>query len=303
MSASEAQDFLDQARGRRLRRIRQLDLGGLLLALVTLLATIVWAFPLIYATFGAFAPRDASAGSGSLLLDIAATIGLYAHVLFGTEIGLWYVNSLVTSSAVTAGVLFISATCGYAISQLDFRGRKLLWVMILMSFMVPIQALIINHFFLMNQLHLINTWLGVILPQLIAPVAVIVYKQFFDSVPRELREAAMIDGATHRQLLFGVFNTGEGVTVPSSRSSVTVSAKGPDGVMTWRAEVALDAGNDAVFASESAVELGSLTTMIGGTLHCRGRLVHTAAARARIRDLEALAGDSGRNDAVALAVR
>ena len=71
--------------------------------------------------------------------------------------------------------------------------------------MVPIQALIINHFFLMNQLHLINTWLGVILPQLIAPVAVIVYKQFFDSVPRELREAAMIDGATHRQLLFGVF--------------------------------------------------------------------------------------------------
>ena len=205
MSASEAQDFLDQARGRRLRRIRQLDLGGLLLALVTLLATIVWAFPLIYATFGAFAPRDASAGSGSLLLDIAATIGLYAHVLFGTEIGLWYVNSLVTSSAVTAGVLFISATCGYAISQLDFRGRKLLWVMILMSFMVPIQALIINHFFLMNQLHLINTWLGVILPQLIAPVAVIVYKQFFDSVPRELREAAMIDGATHRQLLFGVF--------------------------------------------------------------------------------------------------
>ena len=205
MSASEAQDFLDQARGRRLRRIRQLDLGGLLLALVTLLATIVWAFPLIYATFGAFAPRDASAGSGSFLLDIAATIGLYAHVLFGTEIGLWYVNSLVTSSAVTAGVLFISATCGYAISQLDFRGRKLLWVMILMSFMVPIQALIINHFFLMNQLHLINTWLGVILPQLIAPVAVIVYKQFFDSVPRELREAAMIDGATHRQLLFGVF--------------------------------------------------------------------------------------------------
>jgi multiple sugar transport system permease protein len=205
MSASEAQDLVDQARGRRLRRIRQLDLGGLLLALVTLLATIVWAFPLIYATLGAFAPRDSSAGSGSLLLDIAATIGLYAHVLFGTEIGLWYVNSLVTSSAVTAGVLFISATCGYAISQLDFRGRKLLWVLILMSFMVPIQALIINHFFLMNQLHLINTWLGVILPQLIAPVAVIVYKQFFDSVPRELREAAMIDGATHRQLLFGVF--------------------------------------------------------------------------------------------------
>jgi multiple sugar transport system permease protein len=71
--------------------------------------------------------------------------------------------------------------------------------------MIPIQALIVSHFFLMYNFGLINTWLGVILPQLIAPVAVIIYKQFFDQMPREFREAATIDGASHAQILLRVF--------------------------------------------------------------------------------------------------
>ena len=68
--------------------------------------------------------------------------------------------------------------------------------------MVPIQALIVNHFVLMAEFKLLNTWPGIILPQLIDPVVVIVYKQFFDSVPREFREAAIMDGANDFQLLF-----------------------------------------------------------------------------------------------------
>ena len=188
----------------RLRWLRRIDLGGLALAVATLVFALIWAFPLYFAVATTMLPQPSEIG-GSWVLGFGGMLGRYGAALFGTEIGHWYINSIVTSSAVTAGVLFISATCGYAISQLNFRGRKLLWGLILASFMVPIQALIINHFFLMNQMHLINTWLGVILPQLIAPVAVIVYKQFFDSVPREFREAALIDGANHRQLLFRVF--------------------------------------------------------------------------------------------------
>ena len=71
--------------------------------------------------------------------------------------------------------------------------------------MVPIQALIVNHFILMSQFHLINTLLGVVLPQLIAPVTIIIYKQFFDSVPKDFREAAVIDGANEFQLLFRIY--------------------------------------------------------------------------------------------------
>jgi ABC-type Fe3+ transport system permease subunit len=70
---------------------------------------------------------------------------------------------------------------------------------------VPLQALIVTHFILMNDFGLINTWGGIILPQLIVPIVVIVYRQFFDSIPREYREAALIDGASEFRLFTRVF--------------------------------------------------------------------------------------------------
>ena len=178
--------------------VRRLDIAGAALSLLALALAVVWAFPLVWSFAATVVPR----GAGASVFDMLA---IYGQVLTTTKIGSWYLNSLITSGGVTVLVLAISSACGYAISQLDFTGRKLLWAIILASFMIPVQALIINHFFLMNQWHLVNTWLGVILPQLIAPVAVIVYKQFFDSLPRELREAAVIDGARHWEIFLRIY--------------------------------------------------------------------------------------------------
>lgn len=177
--------------------MRRLNLAGLVLALLTLVAAVAWAFPLVWAIMTTITPE----ADGTALDGLA----VYARALFGTPIGLWYLNSLVTSGTVTLVVIGISAAAGYAISQLEFWGRKALWYLILASFMIPVQALIVNHFLLMNSWKLINTWAGVILPQLIAPVAVIVYKQFFDSVPRELSEAAKVDGASHARVLWSIY--------------------------------------------------------------------------------------------------
>jgi multiple sugar transport system permease protein len=71
--------------------------------------------------------------------------------------------------------------------------------------MVPLQTLIISHFKLMAGLGLLNTWAGMILPQLIHPVIIIVYKQFFDNVPKEFREAAVMDNASEFRILSKVF--------------------------------------------------------------------------------------------------
>jgi multiple sugar transport system permease protein len=207
MSASAQIDahMAPSAVQRRLRRIRNLDLVGLLVTLATLIAAALFAFPLYWALVTTFKPEYEVVRPGVELWPEHFTFDNYLHVLFDTKIGYWYLNSLITSGAVTIIVVALAAAAGYAISQLDFPGRRLFWWMILASFMVPIPALIVYHFILMSQFHLINTLAGVVGPQLIAPVTVIIYKQFFDSVPKDFREAAVIDGANEFQVLLRVY--------------------------------------------------------------------------------------------------
>ena len=190
---------------RRLRRIRNLDLVGLLVTLATLIGAALFAFPLYWALVTTFKPEYEVVRPGVELWPEHFTFDNYLHVLFETKIGYWYMNSLITSGAVTLIVLAMAAAAGYAISQLEFPGRRMFWWMILASFMVPIPALIVYHFILMSQFHLINTLAGVVGPQLIAPVTVIIYKQFFDSVPKDFREAAVIDGANEFQVLLRIY--------------------------------------------------------------------------------------------------
>lgn len=106
---------------------------------------------------------------------------------------------------ITVVTIITSMMCAYAISQMRFPGRKVLYWTVLASFMIPAQALVVSQFILMNDMGLINTWGGIILPQLIVPVVIIVYKQFFDAVPRELREAVLLDGGGEYTLLFKVY--------------------------------------------------------------------------------------------------
>jgi multiple sugar transport system permease protein len=187
------------------RLIRYLDIGGLVLTLLSVIAAVVWAFPLYWLVITTFKPEFEVVRPYVELWPEHFTFESYVHIIANTKIVTWYINSIITSAAITIGVVGMGAGCGYAISQLRFPGRTLLWGIILASFMVPIQALIVNHFVIIANVKLLNTLLGIILPQLIAPVIVIVYKQFFDSVPRDFREAAVIDGANEFQLLFRIF--------------------------------------------------------------------------------------------------
>jgi multiple sugar transport system permease protein len=189
----------------RRKRVRTLDLVGLISTILTLLGAIIWAFPLYWGVVTSLKPEAEVVQAGLKLLPEHWTLDSYTYALFDTKIGVWYINSLVTSLATTVIVVIMAAGAGYAISQLNFPGRKILWWMILASFMVPIQALIVNHFILFSQFHLINTLTAVVGPQLLAPVTVMIYKQFFDSVPREFREAAVVDGANEFQLLFRIY--------------------------------------------------------------------------------------------------
>jgi multiple sugar transport system permease protein len=180
------------------------DVGGILLTILTIICAAIWFFPLYGALVTSFRPEDETTKSLSLLPE-QPTLASYLYVIQNSKLPIWYLNSTITSVLVTVIAVFMAACCAYAISQLRFPGRLLLWWMILASFMVPVSALIVNHFIIIAGVKLLNTHLGIVLPLLISPVTVIVYKQFFDSLPREFREAAVMDGANEFQLFLRVF--------------------------------------------------------------------------------------------------
>ena len=175
------------------------------LTVLALIVAAIWIFPVYWAVVTTLKPEYEVIEPGARLLPKTWTLGSYTYVFAHTTISRWYLNSFITAGAITVLVVAMSACCGYAISQFRFPGRSLLFGLILASFMVPLQALIVTHFVLMAEFGLINTWGGVILPQLIVPVVVIVYKQFFDSIPREFREAAVVDGAGEFRLFISIF--------------------------------------------------------------------------------------------------
>ncbi len=188
----------------QVRRRKTIDVGGALLTALTLICACVWFFPIYWALVTSFRTDDEAIKSFSLLPE-HPTASSYLYILAHSRLPTFYLNSTVVSLAVTVLTLTTSICAAYAISQLRFPGRRLLWWTILASFMVPVPALIVNHFIIVASVNLINTYAGIVLPLLIAPVTVIVYKQFFDSLPREFREAAVMDGANEFQLLFRVF--------------------------------------------------------------------------------------------------
>jgi len=206
MSASvQRLEITAQPAAARLAKLNRLDAVGLIITLLTLVGAVIWAFPLYWGLITTFKHEYEIVRPGFQPWPEHFTFENYVHVLLQTKIGYWYINSLITSVAVTVLVVMMAASAGYAISQLHFPGRRVFWWMILGSFMVPIPALIVTHFIVISQLGLINTLAGVVGPQLIAPVTVIIYKQFFDSVPKDFREAAVMDGANEFQLLFRIY--------------------------------------------------------------------------------------------------
>lgn len=184
---------------------RRWNLAGGAITLITIICAVLWAFPLYWGVITSLKPEDEVVRTYVELWPDTLTFQHYVFALTSTQIGSWYLNSLAVAVGVTVLTIATSVPCGYAISQMRFPGRTALWWLILASFMVPLQALIVNHFVLVAQLGLLNTWAGIMLPQLIHPVIIIVYKQFFDQMPKDFREAAVMDNASEFGILFKVY--------------------------------------------------------------------------------------------------
>jgi multiple sugar transport system permease protein len=111
----------------------------------------------------------------------------------------WFANSLMVSSIVTAAILTIDSLAAYAYARMEFRGKRLLFGLLLLTLFLPGVMFLVPNFLTVASLGLINSYAGVIVPGLAGVFGVFFMRQFFESLPRELEEAAYIDGATRVQ--------------------------------------------------------------------------------------------------------
>jgi multiple sugar transport system permease protein len=173
--------------------------------LLTVAFALIWVFPVYWMVVTSLKADTDTVSVPPTFIPKPFDASAYTYIIQNSPILNWYVNSVVTSVLITFFVLLLALLCAFALSQLEFPGKPWLYWIILAGFMIPFQASIVPLFMLMNKLGLVNSYAGIILPQLAAPLAVVIYKQFFDQVPKELGDAARIDGASEFRVLFGIF--------------------------------------------------------------------------------------------------
>lgn len=106
----------------------------------------------------------------------------------------WFLNSFITSTLVTFSVLFFDALIGYVLCKFDFRGRTFVFVAILSTLMIPTEMLVIPWYLICAHFGWIDTYWGIMFPGLMTGFGVFLMRQFFQSVPDELLDAARVDG-------------------------------------------------------------------------------------------------------------
>ena len=213
---------------------------GLALGAAIMVAPLLWTLLLSFKDNGELMRSSATALQGPYTLDN------YRAIVAGSQLPGWLLNSLIVSLGTTAGVLLLSSLAGYGFARLDFPFRRSLFVFVLLGLAIPQQAVILPQHQLFATLNLHNSYPGLMLPGLAGPFGVFFMTQYFRAIPRDLDEAALLDGASR----FGVFWK---VLLP-----LTIPAQATLGVFTF-----LGTWNDYWWPLISATRSDMFTLTIG----------------------------------------
>jgi multiple sugar transport system permease protein len=184
-------------------------------AIVLVVFALIWLTPMLWAIDTSLKPNEETTKTTWLIEN--PTFDAFGRVLRDTDILRWVGSSVIIAFITTFGVVFTASLAAYALSRLRFRYRNLVFWGILAGIMIPGQVLIVPQFREMDTFGLLNTFWAVSLPQIPTAVAVFIFKQFFDGLPKELEEVARMDGA-------GFFRIYLRIIMPLARPAVAAVA-------------------------------------------------------------------------------
>ena len=175
----------------RAKRTISLTLSYVALALVTFLMI----FPLIIVVIVSFTPNAVTQTWPPKIIPSAWTLDNYTSLFQRLPIGRELLNTIVFAGAVTIISVFFDSLAAYSLSRVDFKGRGILLAVLIATMMIPAMALLIPVYKLLGSMGLVNSYLGIIIPRMADVGGIFLLRQFFISIPKDLDNAARIDGA------------------------------------------------------------------------------------------------------------
>ncbi|MFC7375683.1 carbohydrate ABC transporter permease [Brachybacterium sp. GCM10030267] len=161
---------------------------GVLLALMTI-------FPLVWMVTGAFKP--AAEVNGSALLPSEPTLENFTYVFTQVPFLRYMFNSFIVSAAVTVLALWFHSMAAYALARLRFPGRETIFLLIFSTLLVSLPVILIPTFVVVRTLGMVDSYAGLIIPAIFNAFGIFLLRQFYVSLPAELEEAALVDGASY----------------------------------------------------------------------------------------------------------
>jgi len=173
---------------------------------------LVYIYPFVVQVSTAFKTNaDAVANPLALVPDPITTAAF--ERIRQTDFPLWFMNSVIVTLFVTLGRVFLDSLAGYSLARLKYRGRDAVFTAVLAVMAVPGIVLLIPKFLVINYLGIYNTYPALIVPLLVDAAGVFIMKQFFESIPPSVEEAARIDGA-------GTFRIFWSIVLPMAKPAV-----------------------------------------------------------------------------------
>ncbi|MBM7503916.1 carbohydrate ABC transporter permease [Agromyces aurantiacus] len=190
------------------RRIKRKTVNTVIWFVVLLAVTAVVLYPLVWLVFATFKPSSEFGQNPGLLPD-QPTIDNYFKVLEGIGgVPLWrfFANSLLIAVLAVVGTLFSSALAAYAFARVQFKGVGILFAAMIGTLLLPFHVVIIPQYIMFQKLELVDTYWPLILPKFLATEAFFVFLivQFIRNIPRDMDEAAKIDGAGHWRIFVSI---------------------------------------------------------------------------------------------------
>jgi multiple sugar transport system permease protein len=187
--------------------------GRSLLYAILIVLAIIYIAPFLVQVATSF-KTDAEAASNPMsLIPATWSSAAYERLFLNSDFPVWFQNSAIVTVFVTLGRVFFNSLAGYALARLHFRGRNVIFALLIAVMSVPGVVLLIPKFLVINQLGIYDTYVAMIVPLLTDAAGVFIMKNFFESIPASVEEQARIDGA-------GTFRVFWSIVLPMARPAL-----------------------------------------------------------------------------------